>query len=89
MLESSPELLGMPDIETLCILIINYETIGRQMTPDNNPDKRKRNAKGKETVKTKGWKPWELYEQMADVQKECNVDNTPAPSVTPKSNGHG
>ena len=38
-------LLGMQDIETLMsLLTINYETKGRQLISNNNPDKRQRNC---------------------------------------------
>ena len=56
---SSPALLGMPDtcIKTLDVLTINYETTGRQLTPDDNPEKGRETAKVKTTVQTEGGKP--------------------------------
>ena len=98
----------MLDTETLGVLTIDYEIIGRQLTPYDNPDKRQGNYQSERAVQTDGRKPesctnnrwnveaqkgihtegqkaWELYKQEAgsDVQKQCNVDNTTKPSVTP------
>ena len=41
---SGTALLGTADIDTLGILTINRETIGRQLTPGDNPDKWQRNC---------------------------------------------
>ena len=40
---SSPALLGMPYIETPGVLTINCKTMGRQLTSDDNANKRNRN----------------------------------------------
>ena len=51
---SSPALLGMLDLETLGVLTIKCETIGRQLTQDDNPYKRQRNCKSERAVQAEG-----------------------------------
>ena len=43
-------MLGMPDIDNLGVLPINYKTIGRQLGSDDNTDNRKRNWQYKRAV---------------------------------------
>ena len=52
-----PILLGMPDINNLGVLIINYETIGRQVASDDNADNRKRNCQYDRAVQTEDRMP--------------------------------
>ena len=55
--ESGPALLSIPDKETLGVLTIKYETIGRQLTQEDNPDKRQRNCQSERAVQTEVGKP--------------------------------
>ena len=67
----------MPCIDNLGILIINCETIGRQVASDENTDS-KRNCQCKRAIKTEGRK-FEIYEntrQDAEAQSQQNADNT-------------
>ena len=73
----------MPDIETLVVRTTNYETIGRELTPDNNPGKRQRNCQSKRAVQTEGGKPETCKNKRQDIKKQCHADNTHEPSVTP------
>ena len=41
---SCPALLGMPDIEKLGVLTINYKATGRQLSSVDNTDNRKGNC---------------------------------------------
>ena len=82
---SSPSLLGIPNIKTLGVLTITYETIGRQGTPDDNPDKKQRNCQSEKAVQTEGSKPESCTNkrQDADAQKQCSEDNMSEWSFTP------
>ena len=51
---SGSAVLGMPDIDNLGVLIINYETIVRQAASDNNANNRKRNCQHERAVKKDG-----------------------------------
>ena len=70
--------LGMPDIETLGVLTINYETIGRQLTPDDNPDNKQKNYQCERTIQTEGGKleSYAYNRQDVDTQKQCNAYST-------------
>ena len=50
-------LLDMPDIKTLNALTINYDTIGRHLALNGNPDESQRNYKSEKAVQTEGGKP--------------------------------
>ena len=39
--------LGMPDIDNLSLMTVNYETIGRQLAADDNADKRSSSIEGR------------------------------------------
>ena len=72
----------MPGIETWGVLTINYETIGKQLTSDDDSYKRKRNFKHERAIQTEGGKP-ESCTNKRDVQKQCNADNAARPGVVP------
>ena len=80
---SSSAVLGMPDIDNLGILTINCETIGRQVTPDENAGNSKRNRQHERTIQTEGGK-FESYEnkrQDAEAKSQHNADNTLQSSI--------
>ena len=56
MLGIGPALLGMSDIETLGMLTINDKTIGRQLAPGDNVEKRQRNCQHERAIQTEGRK---------------------------------
>ena len=70
---SSPVLLGIPGIETLGVLTISYEKIGRQLKPDNNPDKRQRNCQSERAVQIEGRKPESCTSNKQDVDTQKAV----------------
>ena len=74
---SSQVLLIMPFIETLGVLTMIYNTIGRQLASDNKANKRQRNCQYERAVQTEGWKLERCaYDrQIVDAQKLCNVNN--------------
>ena len=68
---SDPALLSMQDIDILGVLTINFETIGRQLTSDDNADNRKGSCHYERAVKTGGWMPesYAYNRQDVDAQK--------------------
>ena len=64
--ESDPALLGKPDIQTLGVITINCETIGRQLASDDNADKRRRKCQYERVVQTGGRKPESCQNQRHD-----------------------
>ena len=79
----SPAVLGMPEIETLGVLTINYDTIGRQAASDDNANNWKRNCQCVSAVQTEGGK-FECHEnkrQDTEEQSEHNTDNTAELSI--------
>ena len=83
-LRSGPALLGMPDIDTLGVVTIKCEAIGRQVASDDNADRRKRNCQYERAVQTEGGKPETWINKRQDVvQKQSNADNTAEAGVVP------
>ena len=70
-------MLGIPDIETLCVLTIKYNTICRKLTSDEKANKRQRNCQCERAVQTEGGKlqRYAYNKQDVDAQKQCNTDN--------------
>ena len=64
---------------------MNYETIGRQLTPDDNPYKRQRNCQSERAVQAEAMEPESCTNkrQYADVQKQSSAENISEPIVTP------
>ena len=60
---SGPVLLGMTDVETLSVLTIRYNTIGRQLTSDDK-------------AKAEGWKLERYAYNTQDVDVQNNVMET-------------
>ena len=79
---SGPSLLGMPDIDNLGVLTMNYETIARQLTLDN-ADNRKSNCQFERTVQTEGRMPESCTNkrQDAETQNQHNAVNNAKPSI--------
>ena len=67
---SHPALLGMPGIQPLGVITIKYETIARQLTPDDNPDKRQRNCQSERAVETEDGKPVKCTKNRQDVDPQ-------------------
>ena len=71
-------MLGKPDIETLGVLTIKYNTIGRQLASEDKANKMQINCQWERAVQTEGGK-LERYlynRQDANVQKQYNAANT-------------
>ena len=80
---SKRALLGMPDIQTVGVLTINHDTLGRQLASDESTDKRKTNRQSKRAVQTQGQKPesWKNKMYDVDVQIWFNANCTAEPGV--------
>ena len=72
----------MPVTKTLGVLKINH--VNRQaVASDGNTDKRKTSRQSKRVVQKEGKEPKSCKNKMqdADMQKQCNVNNTAEPGV--------
>ena len=78
----TPAVLGMPGIDKLGLLTMNYETVSRQVASDDSTDNSKRNCQHKKQFKQKvenmksKKKTWD-----AEAQSQHNANNTTESSI--------
>ena len=83
MQDSGPAVLGMPDIDKLCLISFNCETTDRQVASDDITDNSKRNGQCKRAIQIEVRKceQFESEKQDAEGQSQQDVDNAAKPTT--------